>query len=76
MYEIRNFGQRIEVATTSELVNHLATINGSVSVTLKEANEMNRLCYVDVSDGVIRKSYGQNTVLKAVDFEPTGQAFI
>ncbi len=75
-YQIKGLGERVSAASTIELVNRLSEINGSVSVILEGGQSVcNRVVFVDVAEGVIRQSYGDQKVLKAADFEVGGRAF-
>lgn len=67
-------GDVIEVQP-DDLLNRLSEKNGSFSVILVNSLGMKCVSYVDVIDGVVRKSYGNNSVLKACDFVEGGEAF-
>ncbi|MAA94913.1 MAG: hypothetical protein CML22_07000 [Rheinheimera sp.] len=75
MYQIRNGRERLNVDTVDLLVRKLSEINGSVSIILMKPSGMTAASYVDVSNGVIRQSYGARMALKASDFALNGAAF-
>lgn len=68
------YGDLVEVSQ-AEVVNKLSEKQGSFSVVLVNSLGMKCVSYVDVSNGVVRKSYGCQSVLKAADFQEGGAAF-
>lgn len=74
MFSIRIGRDKIAV-DEGDLFNKLSEHEGSVSVILERPSGMKAVSYVDVSQGVVRQSYGERKVLKAVDFSENGEAF-
>ena len=67
-------GEVVEV-DQNDLLKRLSERNGSFSVFLINSLGLKCVSYVDVDDGVVRKSYGTRAVLKASDFVEGGEAF-
>lgn len=72
---IKSAGKEIPASGVEQLMNELAGLSGSVSVIVTRPSGMKAAAYVDVAGGVVRRSYGEQRVLKAADFSETGEAF-
>jgi hypothetical protein len=68
-------GEVVDDIGQDQLLNRLSEKNGSFSVILVNSLGMKCVSYVDVDNGVVRKSYGSKSVLKACDFTEGGEAF-
>lgn len=75
MFSIRIGRETISV-DASELIKKLSEQSGSISVIMERANGMKVVSYVDVEQGVVRKSYGDRKALKGADFVDGGEAFV
>lgn len=74
MYSIR-IGRETVSVDEGDLIKRLSEHEGSFSVILERPSGMKAVSYVDVSQGVVRQSYGDRKVLKAADFSENGDAF-
>lgn len=74
MFSIR-IGRETVPVSAGELIKKLSEQKGSISVIMERPSGMKAVSYVDVEDGVVRKSYGDRRALKESDFTEGGDAF-